>query len=146
MPTEIYLSREAPVLQEGQELDTMGLAALMSLEEAACCWSAHQIWCCGRCCCTRCHAGRNLSGRSPSFFCMGRSRLKEFYQRIQQNMLLQCCWEVFKYGLDLLNKCNSFPEVCLTQGLKRSEDEKNRYCLLSWCIDSQKHQEQVQTR
>lgn len=42
-PTEIYLSGEAHVLQEGREPDMTGSAALRSLEEAACCWSARQI-------------------------------------------------------------------------------------------------------
>lgn len=43
MPTEIYLSRETPALQQGQEPDTTGSAAPSSQEEAAFCWSAHQI-------------------------------------------------------------------------------------------------------
>lgn len=71
MPTVIYLSQQAAVLQQAREPNTTSSVPPRSLEEAACCSSAHQTWCCGRCCCTWTYAGRNLSGQSPSFSCKG---------------------------------------------------------------------------
>lgn len=71
-----YLSWVASVLREGPKPNTTGSAALLLPQESERCRTARQILCCGKCCCTQCCAGRSLSGLSPSFSCMDRSRLK----------------------------------------------------------------------
>lgn len=82
--TKVYLSGVASVLREGPKASMTGSAARLPPGESERCRTARQTLCCGRCCCTPSRAGRSLSGPSPSFSCLDRSRLKSTISKNSQ--------------------------------------------------------------